>query len=377
MIRVLQVIGAMDRGGAETMIMNLYRTIDRRKVQFDFLVHEQRECDFDREIGELGGKIYRLPRLNGFNAISYRKLCRKFFEEHSEHPVVHGHIGSSAAIYLGEAKRAGRVAIAHSHAQSFLKGVQKVGFNVFSYPTRYIADWFIGCSCEAGRDRFGEKVVKGNRFFILNNGIDVEQYHCDDAAHEKAKRDLGLDDVPVLGHVGRFAPEKNHSFLLEAFSRFLQVYPSSVLLLVGRGPLEDDVRNIAQEFGIAGSVRFLGVRDDVPDLLRAMDVFVFPSVKEGLPLAAVESQAAGLPVLLSTGVPEHAVITDRARRIPLSVGAAKWADTMREVFEESRNRPREDCIGQVRSHGFDVRDTANRLCRFYAQLAQGIQPSTF
>lgn len=377
MIRVLQVIGAMDRGGAEAMIMNLYRVIDRRNVQFDFLVHEQRECDFDEEIRELGGKIYRLPRLNGLNYFSYRRLCRQFFAEHSEHPVVHGHIGSSAAIYLGEAKRAGRVAIAHSHAQSFLKGVAKIGFNAFSYPTRYVADWFIGCSYEAGRDRFGEKVVEGDRFFILNNGIDVELYRCNNALHEAAKRDMGLDGVPVVGHVGRFAPEKNHSFLLEAFAYFLKSYPSAVLMLIGRGPLEDDVKRRAREMGVIDSVRFMGVRNDVPDLLRAMDVFVFPSIKEGFSLAAAESQAAGLPVLLSMGVPEHAVITDKAKRIPLSMGAEKWAAAMRDAFESASGKPRVDCVDQVRAHGFDVRDTADRLLRFYVQLAQGEQHASF
>ena len=371
MIRVLHVIGAMDRGGAETMIMNLYRTIDREQVQFDFLVHEQRECDYDQEIYELGGKIHRLPRMNGLNCFAYRRLCREFFARNREHPIVHGHIGSSAAIYLSEAKKAGRVAIAHSHAQSFLTGIQKIGFDLFSRPTRNVADWFFGCSYEAGRDRFGEQVVQSDHFFVLDNGIDVERYRCDEAMHARAKRTFGFEGVPVVGHVGRLAPEKNHAFLFEVFALLLKRVPNAVLLLVGRGPLEDTLRERASELGIADSVRFMGIRTDVPDLLSAMDVFVLPSTKEGLPLAAIESQAAGLPTLMSTGVPERAVVSDKGIRLSCEQGASIWADRIAEALGEAARISRCDCVEQVRAHGFDVVETARRLQSFYLHLADG------
>lgn len=377
MIRILQVIGAMDRGGAETMLMNLYRAIDRSRIQFDFLVHEQRECDYDQEIYDLGGNIYRLPRLNGLNYFTYRRLCREFFAQHSEHPIVHGHIGSSAAIYLSEAKKTGRVTIAHSHAQSFLTGIQKIGFDFFSRPTRDVADWFFGCSYEAGRDRFGDRVVQGDRFFILDNGIDVERYRCDDVAHERAKHALGLDNLPVVGHVGRLAPEKNHAFLFEAFALLLKQVPNAVLLLVGRGPLEEELKARADDLGIVCAVRFLGVRDDVPELLRAMDVFVLPSTKEGLGMSAVEAQASGVLSIVSTGVPARAMVTGNAKRIPLEAGAAKWADALAQALHEAWSSPRTDCVEQVRSCGFDVGDTARRLQTFYFQLASGMTPSRF
>ena len=151
MIRVLHVIGAMDRGGAETMIMNLYRAIDRTKVQFDFLVHEQRVCDYDEEIKDLGGEVFRgLPRFKVVNYSTYRDECRDFFSRHSEHPVVHGHIGSCAPVYLREAKRQGRVTIAHSHSQKFPLSVTELGFRALAYPVRRVADNFIACSMEAG-----------------------------------------------------------------------------------------------------------------------------------------------------------------------------------------------------------------------------------
>ena len=335
MIRVLHVIGAMDRGGAETMVMNLYRAVDKSRMQFDFLVHEERECDYDQEILDLGGRIYRVPRFTGANLIAYNKDCRRLFAEHPEHRIVHGHIGSSAVIYLKEAKRAGRVAIAHSHAQNYLPGVEGLVFDLIAHPTRNIADWFFACSKEAGIDRFGEKVVEGDRFAILDNGIDVELYRCDEEGHRAAKEELGLAGKPVFGHVGRLSPEKNHEFLFEVFSLLKERIPDAILLLIGRGPLEQELRERADAMGIGDSVKFLGVRDDVPALLKAMDVFVFPSVKEGLAMAAVEAQASGLPCIVSTGVPEHAVVSDRVRHLPLEDGAASWAQNAWEAFSDA------------------------------------------
>lgn len=368
MLRVLHVIGAMDRGGAETMIMNLYRAVDRTQVQFDFLVHETRECDYDQEIEQLGGRIFRLPRFTGANLVRYKSLCRAFFSEHPEIAIVHGHIGSSAAIYLSEAKRADKVAIAHSHAQNFLPGPAGWAFRAVSYPTRYIADYFIGCSLEAGADRFGRRVVEGDRFMILNNGIDLSRYRCDERAHQEAKRLLGVEERPVFGHVGRLAEEKNHRFLFEAFSRVLQQLPDAVLLLAGRGSLEQELKEYADSLGIAPAVRFLGVCDDVPSLLRAMDVFVFPSVKEGLAIAVVEAQASGLPCLVSTGVPGIAVVSQRCERISLNDGAERWAVKLVELYRSSQCADRTDGVDEVRACGFDIVDSARALISVYSDL---------
>lgn len=369
MTRVLHVIGAMDRGGAETMIMNLYRSIDRDKLQFDFLVHEERECDYDAEIGRLGGKIYRLPRFTGSNLVKYRSLCRRFFDEHPEYPIVHGHIGSSAAIYLSAAREAGRRAVAHSHSQNYTKGLGGLAFGIASYPTRFVADWFFACSEEAGIARFGSLVVRGERFAVLDNGIDLERYRCDESSHRAAKESFGLERRPVFGHVGRFDPVKNHGFLLEAFALLLHRLPDAVLLLAGRGDLEEDLRKKARNLGIGDAVRFLGVTDDVPSLLRALDVFVFPSVNEGLPVATVEAQASGAQCLISDGVPKRAFISEDTVRLPLDAGSEAWASEMWRLYERSKEGGRVDRVDEARACGFDVVQTAVRLQRFYGRLA--------
>lgn len=363
MFRVLQVIGAMDRGGAETLIMNLYRSIDRSEIQFDFMVHEERICDYDEEIRKLGGRIYRVPRLSGFNTLAYKKAFRAFFAEHAEHPVVHGHIGSGAALYLGEAKRAGRYTIAHSHNRNFPLSPAELAFRALSFPTRYIADYFLAASPDAGRDRFGKRFGDPRRSAVLKNGIKLDQYTCDPASHERAKEALGYGDLSVIGHVGRLDAQKNHSFLLETMAQLKRSMPAVKLVCVGRGPLMEQEVERASELGIADSVDFLGVRQDVPDLLRAFDVFVMPSIREGLPVAAVEAQAAGLPCVLSTDVPEATVISDLTQRVPLSAGPDGWASHLAELLV---NLPtREDRIEQVRRQGFDIKQSADWLSDLY------------
>ena len=370
-MRVLQVIGVMDRGGAETMVMNLYRAMDRERVQFDFLVHEQREGDYDAEIVSLGGRIFRAPRYNGINGIAYRRCIRSLFASHPEWRVVHGHIGSCAPLYLSEAKRVGAFAIAHSHAQNYGNGISGVAFNIAAHPVRRIADYFMACSKEAGLDRFGSSIVEGNRFAIVPNGIDVASYACDERVHVEAKADYGLAGRPVVCHTGRLIPAKNHEFLLEVFARVVQSFPNAVLLLAGRGDLEEQIRARVNELGLKKAVFFLGVVDDVPRLLRAADVFVFPSINEGLALSVVEAQASGLPTIASTGVPELAVVSDRVCRMPLSSGVEAWATECVDKLRFSLSSERSDACDQVREHGFDVADTSVRLAAFYETAKKG------
>lgn len=370
MMRVLQVIGVMDRGGAETMVMNLYRAMDRNEIQFDFLVHEQREGDYDAEIRELGGRFFRLPRFTGFNGTAYRNQCRKLFAAHPEWAVVHGHIGSCAPIYLSEAKREGKFAIAHSHAQNYEPGLKGLVFNLIVHPVRNIADYFIGCSYEAGLDRFGKRIVEGDSFSVLANGIDAHRYTCDPVSHEQAKAEMGLAGRPVLCHVGRLTPVKNHEFLFDVFEIVRMQCPQAVLILAGRGELKDSLRQSVVNRGLDDAVRFLGVVDNIPAVLRAADVFVFPSVKEGLPLAVVEAQASGLPTLMSEGVPASALMGGSACRIALEAGVEQWANVCLQQLEAALGSERHDGVELVRSHGFDIAQTSVWLADFYKHAAQ-------
>lgn len=372
-LRVLQVIGAMDRGGAETLLMNLYRNTDRDRVQFDFLVNETRQCDYDEEISSLGGQIYRIPRFKILNYISYKKACRDFFSVHS-YRIVHGHIGLPAAIYLNLAHESGAYAIAHSHAQNFPLSPEELAFRACSYPVRHHADYYIACSRQAGIDRFGIDIVNnGARFHLLKNGIDVERGRYRESDRERIRKELGISpQVTVFGHVGRLTPVKNHHFLFKVFSLIQQRKPDSVLLLAGRGEIEEELKAEARQLGIDGAVQFLGVREDIPSLLSAMDEFIFPSIKEGLPCAVVEAQASGLPCLISTGVPQLAGYRDQTEFLDLSLGADAWAERALLALSQVKESDRASaCLDAVKA-GFDIKDSAIWLQNFYMENSQSM-----
>lgn len=367
--RVLHVIGAMDRGGAETLIMNVYRNIDRSILQFDFLVHETRDCDFDSEIRALGGSIFSIDRLNGLNTFSYIKQCRDFFRRHHSYCAVHVHIGSSAYFVIKEAKKFGLFCIAHSHNTSPSLSLPEIGFRLFSYPTRYIADYYLACSREAGVDRFGKAVVTGNSFSVLNNGIDVKRYMFSSKTRSSMRRDLGIaPEQKAICHIGRFSEQKNHEFLLRAFAECESSHFDGVLFLIGRGPLRNNLEQLAAELNIRDKVVFLGVRSDIPDLLMAMDLFVFPSKWEGLGIAVIEAQASGLPCILSPALPDLAVCSPYAYKMDSLNSTAGWAERM--IYEPIRtDMDRIDGVNYVRESGFDIKRTVDSLTSLYLDHA--------
>lgn len=327
-IRILHVIGQMNRGGAESMIMNIYRKIDREKIQFDFVVHTNSICDFDEEIKSLGGNIYSCPRFKGSNIISYIKFWKDFFEQHKEYKIIHGHIGSSAAIYLKIAKKYGLFTIAHSHSAGFGEGVKGTMYKIFSYPTRFIADYFFACSENAGITRYGENVVNNkSKFSVLNNAIDIDEYVFSEAVREKKAKELNLENKFVIGHVGRFDKAKNQEYLVEVFKIIAKKDKNAILLLVGDGVLKSYIAEKVKSYNLQDRVIFTGVRSDVNELMQIMDVFAFPSIYEGLPVTLIEAQAAGLPCIISDSITDEVCITNFVQKLPISESDIDiWSD---------------------------------------------------
>ncbi len=363
-IRVLNVIGAMDRGGAETLVMNLYRNIDRNLIQFDFLVNETRECDYDQEIKSLGGRIYSIPRFTLINYPTYAKACHEFFSTHS-YRIVHGHIAFPCAIYLKEAKRIGSYTILHSHAQNYPLSPSQAIFRLVSGQGRRWADYYLACSQQAGLDRFGKEIVSGPNFHVLNNGIDTHVTRFSASSRKAVRSQLGIDScTPLFGHVGRLTPVKNQAFLLSVFAHIKELLPNAKLALVGRGESESELRERAAHLGISDSVLFVGVREDVPSLLSAFDVFIFPSFSEGLAIAVVEAQACGLPCLVSTGVPTLTKIGDNIVYANLSDGAENWSKNAVEMYARGVNN-RSSAFENAIDAGFDIRSSADWISKFY------------
>lgn len=355
-IRVLQVVTHMERGGLESMLMNYYRHIDRERVQFDFLVHRQERAAFDDEIESLGGKLYRLPRLVPWSE-GYLAALNHFFDEHPEYKIVHVHQDCLSSVILRAAAQHNiPVRIAHSHNANQDKNLKypiKLWYkqSIPKYTTNLFA-----CGKDAGDWMFG-----GAPYQIINNAIDATAYSFNPKKRIEMRHQLGLADKLIIGHVGRFNPQKNHLFLLDIFAALLKKEPNAVLLLVGGGEDMLKIQAKAHALGIAEHVRFLGVRSDVADLMQAMDVFVFPSLYEGLGIVLIEAQAAGLPCVVSDTIPREAYLTDLVTAERLSSSTETWADNILE----KRNFPRTDRRAEIAAHGFDITTEAVKLQEFY------------
>jgi len=364
-IRVLHVLGELNRGGAETMVMNLYRNIDRTKLQFDFVKHTSYKCDYDDEIIDLGGKIHIISRYNGLNHNIYKKEWYNLLKGNPGYKILHGHMRSTASIYLNIGKRLGLITISHSHSTSSGSGVYAIVKNILQYRIRNIADYFFACSKSAGEWLFGKEKCQSEYFYILNNAIDAKQYRFNSEIREKKRKELGIGGKLVIGHVGRFHPSKNHIFLVEIFKEIYNRNADSVLMLVGDGELYHTLNEKVKRLGLEKNVIFTGVRSDIPELLQAMDVFVFPSLYEGLGMALIEAQAAGLPCVVADTIPREAFITNLIKRVPLESKLSVWAD---QILECAVNTKRIDTYEEIVRSNYDIKSVAKWLEDFYLKL---------
>lgn len=358
LIRVLQVVTHMNRGGLETMLMNYYRNIDRTKVQFDFLTHrpENEKKDYDDEIRSLGGKIYHMPVLNPFSR-NYMKSLDEFFKEHKEYKIVHSHLDCLSAYPLKMAKKNGvPVRIAHSHNTSQEKNLK---YLIKDYSKKQIpkyATHLFACGREAGEWMFGK-----HKFQIMNNAIDAKKFIYNEEVRKQKRQELGIEGKFVIGHVGRFNLQKNHEFLIRCFKDFAKSNKDAILILIGNGELQDKIRQQVKEYQIEDQVKFLGLREDIPQLLQAIDLFLFPSLFEGLPVTLVEAQAAGLPCVISDTITDEIMITDAISKVSLESDLKKW----NQAILKYKDMKRRNTMSEIEAHGFDIEKNARWLEEFY------------
>lgn len=373
-IRVLNVVGRMDRGGIETLIMNVYRHIDRSRVQFDFLAHYGKEnADYNEEIRALGGRIYEMPVIKTTEKtyfsrfFAYRRALKRFFREHPEYRIVHGHMTNTAAIYMPIAKNEGRVTccIAHSHMSKTQKAISPLtalGTDLLRRPVRRVATDYFSCSSAASLWLFRQADVDAGRVTLVKNGVVPAQFAYNETVRNRVREALGVEGKTVIGHVGRFFAPKNHDKLLEVFAVYHRRHPDSVLWMVGEGELQPAMEKKAEALGLGDSARFLGLRDDVDALMQGMDLFLMPSLHEGLPVVGIEAQAAGLPLVVSSAVTEEMDVTGHVRFVALDEPAEAWATVMEESLTSYR---RADTTAAIRQAGYDVETTAAFLQEFY------------
>lgn len=372
-IRVLQVLTIMNRGGAETMVMNYYRHMDRSKVQFDFLLHREEEGVFDDEIKKLGGRIHRLSNISLTNLRNYQKLLDAFFKQNSDYNIVHSHLNALSIFVLKAAKKHKvPVRIAHSHtslyninlnpfskkSSSLPFAIKFVAQNIFKMGITKYANVYYACGEKAGMWLFGRK--NKSNFKIINNAIDATKFTFNKPVALEYKKMLHVNDQLVIGHVGNFVPEKNHSFILKVFKEVKETEKNAVLILVGGGKTTE-FQQEAKDLNIEEAVYFLGVRNDVEHVLQAMDIFLFPSTNEGLPVTLIEAQASGLRIFASDDISKELNITGLVSFIALSESPAFWAN---QILEH-QTYDRKNTSHQIVARNYDIKSNAEMLQAFY------------
>lgn len=366
-IRIAQVIGKWLGGGVESVVMNYYRNIDRTKIQFDFI------CDNDstnipyEEIQELGGRVILVPPYE--KVLDYQKELIKVFKENN-YKIVHSHINTLSIFPLMAAKRAGvPIRISHSHSTSnkaewkknLLKEVLKPFAKVFA------TDYFC-CSEVAGRYLFGDTSYDNGEVFLLNNAIDLDKFKYDEDIRNDMRKVLRISsDTIVIGHIGRFVKQKNHEFLIDIFNEIHKKNNNTLLVLAGQGPLMDEIKEKVKRLGLDASVKFLGQRRDAYRLYQLFDIFVLPSLYEGLPVVGVEAQASGLLCALSTDMTKETKVLDTTTFISLQESPEKWAKTILNSYKKFE---RVNTKKEISKNGFNIKKEVKNLEDKYLKFSE-------
>ena len=364
-IRVAQIVGKWLGGGVEATIMNYYRHINRNEVQFDFI------CDSDstdipyEEINRLGGKVILIPPYQ--KIFKYQKELSKVLKE-GDYKIIHSHINTLSVFPLRVAKKVGvPVRIAHSHSttnkKEWKKNLLKQVLKPFSkvYATHYVC-----CSELAGRWLFGDKTYDEGKVYLLNNAIDLDKFTYNENIRKAKREELGLkDEQIVIGHIGRFVAQKNHTFLIDVFYELQKKQKDAVLVLVGDGIKREEILEKCRLLNISEKVIYLGVRSDINNIMNSFDCFVLPSIYEGLGIVLIEAQATGLPCVFTNTVPQEAnILTESNTILSLKDELQKWVD----AIIKSKNIKIVSSKRKICNSGYDIKIEAKKLEKYYKKI---------
>ena len=356
--RILHVLDKLSvESGVSSVVMNYYKKLDHENITFDFMLNENIDAGTRDYIESKGSKIYIMPQLKFVNFFKYMKALKNFYEK-SDYKIIHGHVANSAVFYLGLAKNI-PYRIIHSHNTRAADALWKRVRNwILTRFIGFVSNRHAACSNAAAEFLFG----KNNNALILNNAIDIDEFLFDAEIRESMRGKYGMRDKFVIGHAGRFCPQKNHIFLIDCFNDIYKNNNNARLLLIGNGELYHDIMQKTENLNLKKAVLFAGATDDVRAYMNAMDVFVLPSLFEGLPVVAVEAQASGLPVILSEKITRESDITGNIVFLPLEKNL--WVDEIQAVRRQDRT-----AYGtKVKGSCFDINTQVEKLCVYYEEL---------
>lgn len=365
MIRILHVVFQMNRGGMESRIMDIYRSINREEISFDFLEHTSELCEYDKEIVSLGGKIYK-DRYSLKKVLETICYLRHFFKNKGkDYDYIHVHESylpniNYVVMFFAKKYMTNCKFIVHSRSSS---GSRRVLHNLVKRDYCQQFDYYISCSRKAAYWMFPQNIVKTDKYMIWNNAIDAAKFRFNNVVRNSKREQLGIKEKFVLGHVGGFKYVKNHDFLLQVFKRITEEYEDSILLLIGDGELKEEIEKKVKKNKLENKVIFTGVISNVSEYYQVMDVFLLPSFYEGLPGVGVEAQAAGLPCIFSDRITkEVSIISDRVFFESIDHGISAWISKLKLIRKESYSR---DTFQEIQDQGFDCRQEIRKIEEFY------------
>ena len=353
MKRILHIVGGMYPGGLENFIMNIYRNLDREQVQFDVVVHSIREGDYTKEIESFGGKVYLAPRKSKHPLKNFLEI-KRIVKENGYSTVIRHSDNAFPVLDLLAAKMGGATRrIYQSHSSNSSHVMLHRFFRCFMgwIPTDRFA-----CSDNAGKWMYGKRDYR-----IVKNAIDIKKYSFNEEKRNLVRAAWNMEDKVVYSHVGIYMPAKNHEFLISFFSEIVKKQDNARLFLIGEGDLRPAMEEQIKSLGLQEKVILTGIRQDVPDLLQMTDVFLFPSIYEGLPLSVIEAQSVGLKCLLSDRITKEVVVTDLVEQMPLEESKEAWAE---KAVMLSAPYKRRDTYAEVAKAGYDV----SALAKWYGDL---------
>ena len=375
LIRILHIFTCMDRGGAETMIMNYYRAMDRSKIQFDFLVHKTTRGEYDDEIKSLGGRIFVVDKVNPLFPFPYFQKLTTFFKQHPEYKIIHAHLNAFTYFPFSIAKKNNITCrIIHAHIAKNnvdFKMVVLLKISLIAYIKDRIHNYikkravrsatkYVACGEKAGQWLFGQA-----SFEIIPNAVSLLNFKENLTKKEEYQRKAGLKETDiVIGHVGSFTDQKNHFYLLNIFLELLKVQPKAKLLLVGDGPLKKAIQKKAFSNQISNKIIFLGKQSDVHYWYQVMDIFVFPSLYEGFPMVLIEAQASGVPIIASSEISEEVNITKTINFLSVNEPEVKWVEEIVQHVKKTKF----DHIKKLKERGYDIKSNAKQIESFYLNM---------
>ena len=357
-IKILHIIRTMNMGGAQVLIMNILRNIDKEKFQFDFLLNE--EGIFDDEIRKLGGEIFYTPYLTEIGQLKYKRDLIKFFVKHKEYKIVHSHMNQVSGIIMEAAYDAGvPTRIAHSHTMGNKNNIiAKIYKRYLQEKIGKYATHLIACSTETAKWMFKKRAQEA---LIIKNGIDIDKFQFSIEERKTVREELGLpENTIVIGNVGRFSAVKNHVFMIKVFKEFRKNF-NSKLLLIGEGELKEKIIELAKHENILQDVIFKVEKNNVQKFYNIMDIYMCPSLYEGIPLTLIEAQTNGVPIIASDTVDSKVKVAENFVFESLLSSSEIWCEKMKKIL----NVGRKNNIENIEEAGYNIKNQTAKLENFY------------